>query len=71
MFLFACESFELWASSWLTAWLTAWLILGYFGAALMVDTLFPAGTFCKYVCPLGNFNLWLRQGSDTVGEVGG
>lgn len=56
-FLFAYEAFDLWASP----WLTAWLILGYFGAALAVDTLFPAGTFCKHVCPLGNFNFALSH----------
>ncbi|MBB5234311.1 4Fe-4S binding protein [Deinococcus budaensis] len=56
-FLFAYEYFDLWASP----WLTAWLILGYFGAALAVDTFFPAGTFCKYVCPLGNFNFALSH----------
>jgi len=49
------EVFDLWASP----WLTAWLVIGYFGAALVVDTLFPAGTFCRYVCPLGNFNFAL------------
>ncbi|WP_102124864.1 4Fe-4S binding protein [Deinococcus planocerae] len=56
-FLFAYELFDLWASP----WLTAWLIVGYFGAALAVDSLFPAGTFCKYVCPLGNFNFALSH----------
>lgn len=49
------EVFDLWASP----WLTAWLALGYFGSALVIDTLFPAGTFCRYVCPLGNFNFAL------------
>ena len=48
VYLFAYEYFDLWAGP----WLTAWLMIGYFGAALVVDTLFPAGTFCKYVCPL-------------------
>jgi ferredoxin len=57
VFLFSYEHFDLWASP----WLTAWLILGYFAAALLFDTFFPAGTFCKYVCPLGNFNFALSQ----------
>lgn len=52
VYFLAYELFDLWASP----WITAWLIVGYFGAALVVDTLFPAGTFCKHVCPLGNFN---------------
>ena len=51
-FFFSYEYFDLWASP----WLTAWLALAYFGGALAIDTLFPAGTFCRYVCPLGNFN---------------
>jgi polyferredoxin len=60
-FLFAYEYFDLWASP----WVTAWLIVGYFAAALLVDALFPVGTFCKYVCPLGNFNFALSHISPT------
>ena len=48
-FFFSYEVFDLWASP----FLTAWLVIGYFAGALAVDTLFPAGTFCRYVCPLG------------------
>lgn len=58
-FFLAYEVFDLWASP----WLTAWLALGYFGAALAVDVLFPAGTFCRWVCPLGNFNFALATAS--------
>ncbi len=61
LFFFSYELFDLWASP----WLTAWLIVGYFGAALVIDTFFPAGTFCRYVCPLGNFNFVLSQTSPT------
>ena len=50
--LFAYEVFDLWGSP---AW-TAWLIVGYFGAAVIVDSLFKNASFCKYVCPLGQFN---------------
>jgi ferredoxin len=50
--LFAYELFGLWSSPW---W-TAWLILGYFLAALLVDGLFQKASFCKWVCPLGQFN---------------
>jgi ferredoxin len=35
-------------------------------AALAVDVLFPHGTFCRYVCPLGNFNFALAHTSPTV-----
>lgn len=61
LFLFSYEHFSLWASP----WLTAWLIIGYFAGALVVDAVFPAGTFCKYVCPLGNFNFALSGASPT------
>src|SRR5579884_2296117 len=50
--LFAYEAFHLWASP----LLTAWLILSYFGAILLVDTLFKHATFCKFICPIGQFN---------------
>jgi polyferredoxin len=60
-YFFSYEYFNLWSSP----WLTAWLVIGYFGAALVVDTLFPAGTFCRYVCPLGNFNFVMASSSPT------
>jgi polyferredoxin len=60
-YLFAYEFFDLW--QW--PYLTAWWIVGYFAAALLVDTFFSAGTFCKYVCPLGNFNFALSGASPT------
>lgn len=34
---------------------TAVLVLGYFGAALAVDGVFRGASFCKYLCPLGQF----------------
>jgi hypothetical protein len=50
--LFAYELFDLWASPW---W-TAWLILAYFVGALAVDGIFKHASFCKFVCPIGQFN---------------
>jgi len=50
--LFAYELFDLWGSPW---W-TAWLIVAYFVAALAVDLLFKRASFCKWVCPVGQFN---------------
>ncbi|HET9219720.1 MAG TPA: FesM [Terriglobia bacterium] len=50
--LFAYELFDLWASPW---W-TAWLILAYFVGALAVDSVFKHASFCKFVCPIGQFN---------------
>jgi polyferredoxin len=61
LYFFSYEYFDLWASP----WLTAWLAVGYFAAALVIDTLFPAGTFCRYVCPLGNFNFVMASASPT------
>ena len=51
-FLWAYEAFSLWDSP----WLTAWIILAYFAAAFSVDSVFRGGSFCKYVCPIGQFN---------------
>ncbi len=59
--LYAYEAFDLWASP----WLTAWLAIAYFVGAFAIDALFPAGTFCRYVCPLGNFNFVLSSVSPT------
>jgi cytochrome c oxidase assembly factor CtaG len=51
-FLWAYEAFALWDSPW---W-TAWMILAYFAAAFMIDGFFRGAAFCKYVCPIGQFN---------------
>ena len=50
--LFVYEWFDLWASPW---W-TAALILMFFAGALLVDSVFKHATFCKFVCPIGQFN---------------
>ncbi|HEY0730050.1 MAG TPA: hypothetical protein VGD38_18330 [Pyrinomonadaceae bacterium] len=50
--LFVYEWLDLWASPW---W-TAWLIVTYFAGALVIDSVFKHATFCKYVCPIGQFN---------------
>jgi len=52
LMLFCYEIFGLWSSP----WLTAWVIVGYFAAVLVVDGLFTHASFCKYVCPIGQFN---------------
>jgi len=51
-YLWAYEAFSLWNSP----WLTAWIILSYFTAAILIDGLFQGGSFCKYVCPIGQFH---------------
>jgi len=50
---FAYEYLDLWASP----WLTAWLILAYFAASFLLEAVFTESAFCKYVCPLGSFNM--------------
>ena len=50
--LFSYELFDLWSQP--TA--TAWILLGYFGLALVVDVMFKGASFCKHVCPVGQFN---------------
>jgi ferredoxin len=49
--LFALHAWDLWSSP----RATAWLIVGYFGGAILVDTLFTGAAFCKHVCPVGQF----------------
>ena len=52
LMLFVYELFDLWASPW---W-TASLIVTYFAGALVIDSVFKHATFCKFVCPIGQFN---------------
>src|SRR6267154_599009 len=51
-YLWAYEAFALWDSP--SA--TALIILGYFVAAFLIDSFFKGATFCKYVCPIGQFH---------------
>ncbi len=51
-FFISFERYDLWAS----LWLTAWVIVGYFLTAFVFYTFFRRAAFCKYVCPLGQFN---------------
>jgi cytochrome c oxidase assembly factor CtaG/polyferredoxin len=52
LFFWGYEAFALWNSPW---W-TAWIAIGYFVSAFAVDALFRGAAFCKYVCPVGQFN---------------
>ncbi len=52
LILFAYELFDLWSSPW---W-TASLIVGYFLSVVIIDGLFKHAVFCKFVCPIGQFN---------------
>ncbi|MCH2139296.1 MAG: cytochrome c oxidase assembly protein, partial [Phycisphaerales bacterium] len=52
VFLWAYETLALWDSPW---W-TAWIIIGYFIAATVIDAFFKGASFCKWVCPIGQFH---------------
>jgi len=50
-FFWAYEALDLWSTPWWTACIAA----GYFIVALVVDSCFRGAAFCKYVCPVGQF----------------
>lgn len=52
LYLWAYEAFDLWDNP----AATAWIILGYFLGALVVDGFFRDASFCKFVCPIGQFH---------------
>jgi ferredoxin len=45
-----------WLDLWSDPWATGCLIVGYFAAAFLVDAFFKRASFCKFVCPVGQFN---------------
>jgi len=51
LFFWAYEVFGLWDKP---IW-TAWLIINYFLIAFVIDALFSGASFCKYICPIGQF----------------
>lgn len=51
LFFWTYEAFSLWDRP--SA--TAALIIGYFAAAIVIDGLFKGASFCKYVCPIGQY----------------
>jgi len=52
IYLWAYEAFDLWDNP----AITAWIIVGYFLAALLIDGFFRDASFCKFVCPIGQFH---------------
>jgi cytochrome c oxidase assembly factor CtaG len=52
LFFWGYEQFALWDAP----MSTAWLLIVYFALAFLVDTFFRGASFCKYVCPIGQFN---------------
>ena len=51
LFFWAYEALALWDSPW---W-TAWIVVTYFAISFVIDGFFHGGSFCKYVCPIGQF----------------
>ncbi len=51
-FFFSYERYALWNNP----SRTAWMLVAYVGVAFAVDALFQGASFCKYVCPIGQFN---------------
>ena len=52
LYLVAYEVLDVWA---VPVW-TAWIALAYFAAAFAVDLVFREASFCKYLCPIGQFH---------------
>jgi len=44
------------AAPWDAPRATAWIVVAYFAAAFAVDAAFRGAAFCKWVCPLGQWN---------------
>ncbi len=55
--LFALFFFYEYLDLWASPWLSAWLIVLYFAASFALEALFAESAFCKYICPLGAFNM--------------
>jgi cytochrome c oxidase assembly factor CtaG/polyferredoxin len=54
LFFWAYEAFSLWDSP----RATAMLVIGYFAAAMIIDGVFEGASFCKYVCPIGQYQFF-------------
>ena len=50
-FFWAYEAFDLWDRP----AATAGIVVAYFAAAFLVDAAFRGASFCKYICPIGQF----------------
>jgi polyferredoxin len=52
LIFYAYELFDIWDRP----AATAAIVIGYFVLALVVDLIFKGATFCKHLCPIGQFN---------------
>lgn len=55
--LFALFFFYEYLDLWASPWLTAWLVIAYIVGSFALEALFSESAFCKYICPLGSFNM--------------
>ena len=54
--------YEIW-SLWDSSFATAWIIVGYLVVVTVVDLLFEGATFCKWLCPIGQYQMALSVAS--------
>ncbi|MCE9618878.1 MAG: cytochrome c oxidase assembly protein [Planctomycetes bacterium] len=54
--------YEIW-SLWDSSFATAWIIAGYFMAATAIDLLFEGASFCKWICPIGQYQMAMSTAS--------
>lgn len=54
VFFWAYEHFSLWNSP----LYTAYVLIAYIVAVFVIDSVFRGAGFCKYVCPIGQFNFF-------------
>lgn len=64
-FFLSYEVFGLWDSP----AATAWVVIGYFAVALVVDAVFRGASFCKWLCPIGQFHFVQSMVSPTTVAV--
>lgn len=57
VFFWAYEQFALWSSP----RDSALLLIGYVAAASIINSVFRGASFCKYICPVGQFNFIASQ----------
>ena len=48
-------------SPWASPAFTSWILIGYFVFAFSIDAFFRGATFCKWVCPIGQFHFVLSM----------
>ncbi len=65
VFLWAYEVFDLWDRP----SLTAVLILAYFAMAIVIDWIFRGASFCKFICPIGQYHFAFSTNSPAEIQV--